>query len=95
MQPDDQTKLAVHWAVSKLVILAVPLLNGLLSFLGIAVTTSSSTTDNIANYLCIGVGLAYSWWAHQQTLKTVPPPSTTTLGSDVLKNLPANPPTKP
>lgn len=58
----EETKIAIHWAISKLVIIAVPLLNQLLFAIGITVTTSPSTTDNIANFLCIGLGLGYSYW---------------------------------
>jgi hypothetical protein len=65
----DQTKLLVHFLISKLVILAVPILNGLLAMVGITVTTSNSTTDSIANYLCIGIGLAYSYWNKTQAEK--------------------------
>jgi len=63
----DQTKLIVHFIVSKLVILAVPILNQLLAVFGIPVNTSNSTADALANCLCIGIGLAYSGWLQRRT----------------------------
>lgn len=58
----DNTKLLIHFLVSKLVILAVPLLNQVLSAFGITVNTSNSTVDALANCICIALGLAYSYW---------------------------------
>ena len=63
---NDQDKMTVHFLVSKLVIFAVPLLNNALEVVGIHVTTSSDTADALTNDLCIALGLAYSWWAHQR-----------------------------
>jgi len=65
----DQQKLLLHFVISKLVIVAVPLLNQLLFALGITVSTSPSTSDNIANCLCIAIGIAYSYWTKMQAEK--------------------------
>lgn len=90
----DQTKLTIHFLVSKLVILAVPLLNQLLIAFGINVTTSNNTVDSLANMICIGLGLAYSWWSHKQAVKTQP--EAIPFRPDAPRNsVPQPPPPKP
>ncbi len=64
---NDQDKMTLHFLVSKLVIFAVPLLNNALEVVGIQVSTGPGTVDALTNNLCIALGLAYSWWAHQRT----------------------------
>ena len=63
---NDQDKMTLHFLVSKLVIFAVPLLNNALEVVGIQVSTAPGTVDALTNNLCIALGLAYSWWAHQR-----------------------------
>jgi hypothetical protein len=64
----------VHFWVSKLLIVAPPLVNQLLALVGMQLTVGSTSADTISEDIVIGIGLAWSYWTHRQATKTVPPP---------------------
>jgi len=51
-----------HWLVSKLLIVAPPLLNALLLPTGVQLTVSENAADKITSLIVMAIGLVYSKW---------------------------------
>lgn len=61
---DDTDKLIIHRLVARLFVYGPPLLNQLLTPVGIKITTGNDSADKCADLVVMGIGLGYSIWTN-------------------------------